>query len=102
VTRQYDDGTSTEHVPDWREEAACLEHDPELFFPIGKSHEAKLQLAVALRVCWEECSVRGSCLDEALDNRIAWGVWGGKSEDERDAIQRERNSARRRQRRLAV
>ena len=36
---------------DWRHEAACREVDPELFFPIGNSGPALLQIEEAKQVC---------------------------------------------------
>ena len=36
---------------DWRHAAACREVDPELFFPIGNSGPALLQIEEAKQVC---------------------------------------------------
>jgi WhiB family transcriptional regulator, redox-sensing transcriptional regulator len=36
-----------------------------------------------VRVLCDDCPVRRECLAEALDDRIEWGVWGGKTERER-------------------
>ena len=41
---------------DWRERAACLNADPELFFPVGNTGPAIAQIAEAKTVC-RSCSV---------------------------------------------
>jgi hypothetical protein len=46
---------------DWRHEAACREVDPELFFPIGNSGPALLQIDEAKQVC-RRCAVMDDCL----------------------------------------
>ena len=61
---------------DWRNRAACLSEDPELFFPIGNSGPAKMQIAEAKTVC-RGCEVRETCLQWALDHDADFGVFGG-------------------------
>ena len=51
---------------DWRHRAACLTEDPELFFPIGNTGPALMQIAEAKKVC-RRCEVREACLQWALD-----------------------------------
>lgn len=72
---------------DWRNRAACLSEDPELFFPIGKTGPAVLQIEEAKQVC-RRCEVREQCLEWALEAGEDHGVWGGLSEDERRALKR--------------
>lgn len=72
---------------DWRNKAACLTEDPELFFPVGNTGPALLQIAEAKKVC-QRCEVREECLQWALENGQDHGVWGGKSEEERRAMKR--------------
>ena len=36
---------------DWRDRAACLDVDPELFFPIGNTGPALAQIEEAKAVC---------------------------------------------------
>ena len=64
----------------WRELAACRGTDLEVFFP-GRGESA----GPARRVC-AGCPVRQPCLDYAITNRIASGVWGGLTERERRAL----------------
>jgi WhiB family redox-sensing transcriptional regulator len=72
---------------DWRHSALCRDEDPELFFPIGSSGPALLQVDSAKAVC-QRCPVTSSCLQWALDSGQDAGVWGGMSEDERRALKR--------------
>jgi WhiB family transcriptional regulator, redox-sensing transcriptional regulator len=72
---------------DWRHKAACREVDPELFFPIGNSGPALLQIDEAKQVC-RRCTVMNECLRWAIDSGQDAGVWGGMSEDERRALKR--------------
>lgn len=67
---------------DWREQAACLGCDPDLFFPqrydVGNVNAAKA-------VCFG-CPVRSECLDEYL-----WedqGIFGGTSAKERRKLRK--------------
>ena len=72
---------------DWRTYAACRDVDPELFFPIGNTGPALVQIEEAKQVCGR-CRVREECLRWALDSGQDSGVWGGLSEDERRALKR--------------
>ena len=66
----------------WRNRAACLDEDPELFFPIGNTGPALLQIEEAKAVC-RRCEVMETCLKWAIESGQDAGVWGGLSEDER-------------------
>ena len=79
---------------DWRHRSACLEEDPELFFPIGNTGPALLQIEEAKAVC-RRCDVMDTCLRWALETGQDAGVWGGLSEDERRALKRRNARARR-------
>lgn len=73
---------------DWRHRAACLDEDPELFFPIGESTASdRRQIDEAKAVCIR-CAVRDTCLKWALDTGQDFGIWGGMSEAERRTIKR--------------
>ncbi len=69
----------------WRNRAACLDEDPELFFPIGNTGPALLQIEEAKAVC-RRCEVIETCLKWAIESGQDAGVWGGLSEDERRAL----------------
>jgi len=72
---------------DWRHHALCRDEDPELFFPIGTTGPAALQVEEAKAVCGR-CPSVTDCLQWALDTGQDAGVWGGMSEDERRALKR--------------
>src|SRR3954463_12173687 len=72
---------------DWRHRAVCRDEDPELFFPIGTSGPALLQVEQAKAVC-RRCSATDECLQWALESGQGAGVWGGMSEEERRAVKR--------------
>ena len=52
---------------DWRDRAACLDEDPELFFPIGNTGPAILQIEEAKAVC-RRCEVIDTCLKWAIES----------------------------------
>ena len=74
---------------DWINHATCRTegHDPELFFPVGSSGPALLQIEQAKTVC-ARCPVASDCLKYALNEGIEFGVWGGMSEEEREKLTR--------------
>ena len=78
---------------DWRHSALCRDEDPELFFPIGTTGPAAVQVEQAKVVC-RRCTVVGDCLSWAMETGQDTGVWGGTSEDERRALRRREVRAR--------
>ena len=74
-------------VDDWREEAACRDTDPDLFFPIGTTGPALDQIDAAKAVC-HQCEVQAQCLEFALATNQEAGVWGGTSEEERRKLRK--------------
>jgi WhiB family redox-sensing transcriptional regulator len=69
-------------VTDFRHNAACRDLDGELFFPIGNTGPALLQIEEAKAVC-RGCPVLYECRQWALSSGLEYGVAGGLSEDER-------------------
>ncbi len=61
----------------WRQRAACLRFDPDLFFP-----QAAEDPGPALAVC-RSCPVQGACLAAALTVGECDGVWGATTPEER-------------------
>ena len=78
----------------WRDRAACLDEDPELFFPIGNTEPAFRQIEEARAVCLR-CEVMEICLNWAMETRQEAGVWGGQSAEQRQSLKRRNARARR-------
>jgi WhiB family transcriptional regulator, redox-sensing transcriptional regulator len=72
----------------WRRDAACRDTDPDLFFPVGTTGQALVQIANARHVC-SICPVAEHCLEYALTTNQDSGIWGGTSEEERRKLRRE-------------
>jgi WhiB family redox-sensing transcriptional regulator len=66
----------------WQERAACRSLPPELFFPIGATGSAAVEIATATQIC-ATCDVRSECLDYALRTNQEFGIWGGLDENDR-------------------
>jgi WhiB family redox-sensing transcriptional regulator len=82
-------------VDDWRDQAACRDTDPDLFFPIGSTGPAIEQIESAKTVCMQ-CEAQRSCLEFALITNQESGIWGGTSEDERRKLRKAWLAAQRR------
>jgi WhiB family transcriptional regulator, redox-sensing transcriptional regulator len=65
---------------DWRNYAECRKNDPELFFPDRRQYK---RINDAKRICGK-CAVRLECLNFAEVSNSYFGVWGGRSEEERE------------------
>lgn len=76
--------------PRWRDEAACLGLEQELFFPVNNEGHQVLSAKAACA----GCPVQQPCLDWALRNGADFGIWGGLTPQERRDV-----SIRRRRRR---
>lgn len=67
---------------EWHSQAACLNADPELFFPVSEFGPSSDQVGEAKQIC-HSCPVQWTCLTWALRNRVSDGIWGGTNEAER-------------------
>lgn len=81
-------------VDDWRDQAACRNTDPDLFFPIGSTGPAIEQIESAKAVCMQ-CEAQRACLEFALATNQESGIWGGTSEEERRKLRKAWVAARR-------
>jgi WhiB family redox-sensing transcriptional regulator len=75
----------------WRDDAACRDADPELFFPDGDTKSARAQVKTAKLIC-RGCPVSATCLSWALASGQEAGIWGGLTEDERRRLHRRRGT----------
>jgi WhiB family transcriptional regulator, redox-sensing transcriptional regulator len=66
----------------WREDVACRDADPDLFFPISTTEAGQRQMEEAKRIC-RDCPAQIQCLAWAVENAVTDGVWGGTTPDER-------------------
>lgn len=72
----------------WRSQAICRDTDPDLFFPIGTTGQALVQIDRAKEVCGV-CPVKSDCLEYALETNQDSGIWGGLDEEQRRNIRRQ-------------
>lgn len=70
----------------WMKDRACTLEDAEIFFP-EPSPWMLSEIAAAKEVC-STCPVQEACLEYAIENRIEYGVWGGKTRNQRLDITR--------------
>lgn len=71
----------------WQDRALCAQTGADFFFP-----EPGSSVREAKRICGM-CEMRSACLEYALANDERFGVWGGLSEKERQALGRTGRSA---------
>ena len=70
-------------TPAWMSDASCAEIGGEPFFEeVGASSRQ------AIAIC-RACPVREQCLQYALDNQEAWGLWGGLLPHQRRRLRRD-------------
>jgi WhiB family redox-sensing transcriptional regulator len=77
----------TGRVANWRAAGACLDADPDLFFPISSAGRGLSQIARAKAIC-ARCPVRRECLEFAYANAPIYGIWGGTTPEERRQARR--------------
>ncbi|MEV0151199.1 MULTISPECIES: WhiB family transcriptional regulator [unclassified Nonomuraea] len=69
----------------WADRGACLDSDPEFFFPFSWERLPAWHTACARRICLG-CPVRVQCLTWAVETGEADGMWGGTTPVERRRI----------------
>lgn len=70
----------------WREDASCKKIGHKIFFSDNEnSIESKNNDKLAKSIC-RKCIVRPDCLNYALNEHIPFGIWGGLSSRERNAV----------------
>ncbi|WP_432509937.1 WhiB family transcriptional regulator [Kineococcus sp. SYSU DK001] len=74
-------------VWEWQLEGSCRQADPNLFFhPEGERGPARRNRDAAAQAICGACPVLEQCRRHALKVREPYGVWGGMTEDDREAI----------------
>jgi WhiB family redox-sensing transcriptional regulator len=73
----------TDKGQDWKDEAACRGVEGDLFFP-GDNNQYKPE---AFTIC-NQCPVQERCLMFAMNNHIAYGIWGGMTPPQRNRYKR--------------
>jgi WhiB family redox-sensing transcriptional regulator len=84
-----------EPAPHWRDFAACVEQDLNLFFPMSTTGPAAARQAEAAKQVCHTCPVMQNCLEWALDVGPEFGIFGGTTEAERRVLRSRRNPAQR-------
>ncbi|AVV44581.1 WhiB family transcriptional regulator [Streptomyces sp. ID05-04B] len=72
---------------DWRDRAACIGEDPEIFFPLSDVAAPGTEASRARAVC-RRCAVLLACRDWALEHGEDDGIWGATTAAQRRAIRR--------------
>lgn len=72
---------------DWQLHGACRGKDSALFFhPEGERGAARAARETSAKAVCAACPVVKACAEHALRVREPYGVWGGMTEDEREAL----------------
>lgn len=67
----------------WRDQAACADMEPELWFPVSTETSSPVAKATCI-----SCPVRLECLSYAMQTYQRDGMWGGVTPKNRRAIRR--------------
>ena len=71
---------------EWQHQGACRRADPTLFFhPENERGPARRRRAAAAKAVCHGCPVLDACREHALAVHEPYGVWGGLSEEDREA-----------------
>lgn len=74
-------------VWEWQLHGACRGQDTELFFhPEGERGPRRAAREAAAKAVCATCPVLLACREHALAVREPYGIWGGLSEQEREAL----------------
>jgi WhiB family transcriptional regulator, redox-sensing transcriptional regulator len=76
----------------WQLAGACVDLDPEIFFPAGTVVQAARQAKAAKRACRSR-TVTSACLETAVASQQREGIWGGLDAGERSRLENRAGSA---------
>ena len=89
-------GIERHGIESWVWQAACQDEDGAWFFaPERESAKGRAARTARAKYLCAHCSVRADCLEYALKVRESFGIWGGQTPEEREAILRARRRAER-------
>jgi WhiB family redox-sensing transcriptional regulator len=72
---------------DWQVRAACRGSDTSIFYhPDNERGPSRIRRELRAKAICASCNVVDSCLRWALLAREPYGVWGGTSPEEREAL----------------
>ena len=75
---------------DWRDDAACLTADPEIFF----AEDDPFAVRTARTICGQcKPATKNACLQTALDNDETHGIFGGLTRRQRLHLTRKEHRA---------
>ncbi|MFJ3714374.1 WhiB family transcriptional regulator [Streptomyces sp. NPDC090057] len=72
---------------DWRDQAACVGEDPEVFFPLADFSAPGAEASLARAIC-RRCPVIIACRTWAIEQGEDDGIWGATTAVQRRAIRR--------------
>ena len=71
---------------DWQLHSACRGLDSDIFYhPDGERGSARERRVSTAKAICAACPVLAQCREHALKTREPYGVWGGMSEEDREA-----------------
>ncbi|HSP60867.1 MAG TPA: WhiB family transcriptional regulator [Ornithinimicrobium sp.] len=80
---------------EWQYQGLCRTASPEIFFhPEGERGPSRRRREARAKAICEQCPVLRECREHALSVQEPYGVWGGMSEEEREAVLRQGARAR--------
>jgi len=72
---------------EWQLLGSCRRQDPDLFFhPEGERGPSRVSRETSAKAVCATCPVLQQCAAHALAVREPYGVWGGMSEEDREAV----------------
>ena len=81
--------------PHWRDDAACRQHNAELWFPNHQPGRGTADVYADARAVCITCPVIADCLEHVLTTREDHGMWAALTPEQRANLYRDRPPARR-------
>lgn len=79
---------------EWQYQGLCRTTNPDTFFhPEGERGPSRRRRDARAKAICQQCPVIQQCAEHALAVHEPYGVWGGMTEEDREAVYRERAGA---------